>query len=102
MDKQPKFLFGINPILEKLKASPHDISEILIAKGSSGSALRGIDTQAKRLGIRVKYVPPDLLDRLVGWATASRGSRQGGGLFLLRLSLICFRRLQRTPDWFGF
>lgn len=64
MDEQPKFLFGINPILEKLKASPHDVSEILIAKGSSGSALRGIHTQAKRLGIRVKYVIPDLLDRL--------------------------------------
>ena len=64
MDKEPEFLFGINPVLEKLKASPHDISEILIAKGSSAPALRGVDTQARRLGIRVKYLPPDLLDRL--------------------------------------
>jgi 23S rRNA (guanosine2251-2'-O)-methyltransferase len=64
MDEEPKFLFGINPVLEKLKASPRDISEILIAKGSSAPALRGVDTQARSLGIRVKYLPPDLLDRL--------------------------------------
>jgi 23S rRNA (guanosine2251-2'-O)-methyltransferase len=64
MDEEPKFLFGINPVLEKLKASPHDISEILIAQGSSAPALRGVDTQARSLGIRVKYLPPDLLDRL--------------------------------------
>jgi 23S rRNA (guanosine2251-2'-O)-methyltransferase len=64
LDKEPTFLFGINPVLEKLKASPHDVSEIFIAKGSSASALRGVDAQAKRLGIRVKYVIPDLLDRL--------------------------------------
>jgi 23S rRNA (guanosine2251-2'-O)-methyltransferase len=72
MDKEPKFLFGINPVLEKLKASPHEVSEILIAKGSSASALRGLDAQAKRLGIRVKYVIPDLLDRL------SEGQRHQG------------------------
>ena len=35
MDKDSDFLFGINPVLEKLKASPQEISEILIAKGSS-------------------------------------------------------------------
>jgi len=72
MDNEPKFLFGINPVLEKLKASPHDVSEILIAKGSSGSALRGLNAEAKRLGIRVKYVVPDLLNRL------SEGQRHQG------------------------
>src|SRR5262245_54717473 len=64
MDKEPKFLFGINAVLEKLKASPHEVSEILIAKGSSAAVLRGLEAQAKRLGIGVKYVIPDLLDRL--------------------------------------
>jgi 23S rRNA (guanosine2251-2'-O)-methyltransferase len=65
VDKEPtRFLFGINPVLEKLKASPHDISEILIARGSSAPVLRGVDAQARGLGIRVRFVPPDLLDRL--------------------------------------
>ena len=72
MDKEPKFLFGINPVTEKLKASPHEVSEILLAKGSSASALRGLEAHAKRLGIRVKYVIPDLLDRL------SEGQRHQG------------------------
>jgi 23S rRNA (guanosine2251-2'-O)-methyltransferase len=72
MDKEPRFLFGINPVAEKLKASPHEVLEILIAKGSSASALRGLDAQARRLGIRVKYVIADLLDRL------SEGQRHQG------------------------
>src|SRR5262249_14645829 len=72
MDKEPRFLFGINPVAEKLKASPHEVSEILIAKGSSASALHGLDAQARRLGIRVKYVIADLLDRL------SEGQRHQG------------------------
>jgi 23S rRNA (guanosine2251-2'-O)-methyltransferase len=64
MDKEPIFLFGINPVLEKLKASHQDIFEVLIAKGASAPALRGVDTQARRLAKPVKYVPADLLDRL--------------------------------------
>ncbi|HEY7318990.1 MAG TPA: 23S rRNA (guanosine(2251)-2'-O)-methyltransferase RlmB [Candidatus Binatia bacterium] len=64
MDKTSYFLFGINPVLEKLRASPHEIFEILIAQGSSGSAFRGIDTQARHLGIPVQYLPVDSLYRL--------------------------------------
>ena len=72
MDKAPNFLFGINPVLEKLKASPHEISEVLIAKGSSAPALRGVDTQARHLGIPVRYLTPDLLARL------AKGQRHQG------------------------
>jgi 23S rRNA (guanosine2251-2'-O)-methyltransferase len=61
MHKAPNIIFGINPVLEKLKASPHEISEILIAKGTSAPVLRGVDTQARHLGIPVKYLSPELL-----------------------------------------
>ncbi|HXV79508.1 MAG TPA: 23S rRNA (guanosine(2251)-2'-O)-methyltransferase RlmB [Candidatus Binatia bacterium] len=64
MNKEREFLFGINPVLEKLRASPHDIAEILLARGSSGPALRGVDAQARRLGIRVKYLSPYVLNQL--------------------------------------
>jgi 23S rRNA (guanosine2251-2'-O)-methyltransferase len=74
MDEERNFFFGINPVLEKLRASPREISEVLIAKGSSAPALRGVDVQARRLGLRVKYVPPQTLDRL------SRGERHQGVL----------------------
>jgi 23S rRNA (guanosine2251-2'-O)-methyltransferase len=67
MDAEPNFFFGINAVLEKLKASPKDVAEILIAKGSSAPALRDVDVQARRLGLRVNYVLPELLDRLSGW-----------------------------------
>jgi 23S rRNA (guanosine2251-2'-O)-methyltransferase len=66
MNEQHNVFFGINPVLEKLRASPTDIEEILIAEGSSAPAVRGIDLQAKRLSVRVNYVPAKLLDRLAG------------------------------------
>jgi 23S rRNA (guanosine2251-2'-O)-methyltransferase len=72
MDEERNFFFGINPVLEKLRASPHEISEVLIAQGSSAPALRGVDVHARRLGVRVNYVPAQTLDRL------SRGERHQG------------------------
>ena len=83
----PRFLFGINPVLEKLKASPHDISKILLARGSSAAVLRGVEAQARGLGIPVSFVPPDLLDRL------SDGQRhQGVVAEVVDLFLLIFRR----------
>jgi len=66
MDKGLNFLFGINPVLEKLRASPHELHEVFIDKTSSVPALRSVETQVRRLGIPLKYVLPDLLDRLSG------------------------------------
>jgi 23S rRNA (guanosine2251-2'-O)-methyltransferase len=72
MDEELNVLFGINPVLEKLKATPNDISEILIAKGSSTSALQAIEGRARRIKLPVKYVVPELLDQL------SNGQRHQG------------------------
>lgn len=64
MSEEQNVFFGINPVLEKLRASPKDIEEILIVEGSSRRAVRAVELQARRLGVRVKYVPAKLLDRL--------------------------------------
>jgi 23S rRNA (guanosine2251-2'-O)-methyltransferase len=64
MDEGLNFLFGINPVLEKLQATPNDISEILIAKGFSALALQAIEAQARHIKLPVKYVAPELLDQL--------------------------------------
>jgi 23S rRNA (guanosine2251-2'-O)-methyltransferase len=72
MDEELNFLFGINPVLEKLKATPHDISEILMAKGASALALQAIEIRARRIKLPVKYVVPELLDQL------SKGQRHQG------------------------
>lgn len=65
MERDRIFLFGINPILEKLKASPDQVSEVIIAKGRQRSVVRSIDAEARRLGLPVTYLPSHDLDRLV-------------------------------------
>ncbi len=59
-------IFGINPVLEKLKASADDILEILIAESPGRAQLREISQQAMRLGLALVRVHPKTLDRLVG------------------------------------
>ena len=91
MNEERDFFFGINAVLEKLKASPHEVSEILIAKGSSAPGLRGVDMQARRLGLSVKYVSPDILDRL------SDGQRhQGVGAKVAAYSYLSFSDLLKA------
>jgi 23S rRNA (guanosine2251-2'-O)-methyltransferase len=72
MNEEFNFLFGINPVLEKLKARPNDIAEILIAKGFSALTLQAIEVRAQRIKLPVKYVAPELLDQL------SEGQRHQG------------------------
>lgn|SRR5262245_2632415 len=65
MPNPPNIVFGINPVLEKLKASATDILEILITDGGERAALRQITWEAKRLGLRLVPVNVRTLDRLV-------------------------------------
>jgi len=64
MENDPYLVFGLNPVLEKLKASPTDVQEILIGKGSERPTLRSIEAIARQLGLRVTYVESGVLDRL--------------------------------------
>jgi 23S rRNA (guanosine2251-2'-O)-methyltransferase len=66
MGNEQTFIFGVNAVLEKLKASASDVSEILIANRSDRRALRSLIAEARRHGLRVTYVHPDLLSRLTG------------------------------------
>ncbi|MBI2229626.1 MAG: 23S rRNA (guanosine(2251)-2'-O)-methyltransferase RlmB [Deltaproteobacteria bacterium] len=72
MEDDPYIVFGLNPVLEKLKASPTDVREILIGKGSERPNLRSVEAIARQLGLRVTYVESGLLDRL-----ANRQRHQG-------------------------
>jgi len=72
MENDPYIVFGLNPVLEKLKASPTDVREILIGKGSERPNLRSVEAIARQLGLRVTYVESGLLDRL-----ANRQRHQG-------------------------
>jgi 23S rRNA (guanosine2251-2'-O)-methyltransferase len=66
MANNDNIIFGVNPILEKLRASTSDILEILIADGAGRAPLREISQEAMRLGLPLVRVHPKTLDRLVG------------------------------------
>lgn len=59
-------IFGVNPVLEKIKASPRDIDQIFIAGGSERSAARRIVRAAQDSGVRVQALDGKSLDRLTG------------------------------------
>lgn len=83
MSSRSEILFGINPVQEKLRASPKDVFEILIAEAADGVALRSIEREAGRHRVRVSRVPVDLLDRLAS------GQRHQGVI----AKIECFRYL---------
>ena len=66
MSNNENIVFGINPILEKLKASAADVLEILIAENAEGAAVRQIAHEAKQQGLRMVSVQAKVLDRLAG------------------------------------
>ena len=65
-------LIGINPIIEKLKTSPEEISLILLARGNLRPILKLIQSDAQRLKITINYLEAKELDHL-----AQGGSHQG-------------------------
>lgn len=65
-------LIGINPIIEKLKTSPEEISLILLARGNLRPILKLIQSDAQRLKITINYLDAKELDHL-----AQGGSHQG-------------------------
>jgi 23S rRNA (guanosine2251-2'-O)-methyltransferase len=66
MRNREQSVFGINPVLEKLRASPGDVVEIIMAAPAGYSGLTAVEAEAKRLGLSVTYSGRALLDRLAG------------------------------------
>lgn len=64
--KNKNIVFGVNPVLERFRASTDDIQEVLISDAVDRQPLRIIKSEALRLGLRVVSVAPKFLDRLVG------------------------------------
>ncbi|MGE5816525.1 MAG: 23S rRNA (guanosine(2251)-2'-O)-methyltransferase RlmB [Deltaproteobacteria bacterium] len=64
MKTKTDVIFGVNPVMEKLRASPDEVVEILLADGHLRSSLRAIEVEARRLGVRLTYAHHKALDRL--------------------------------------
>jgi 23S rRNA (guanosine2251-2'-O)-methyltransferase len=58
------FVFGVNPVVEILRASPDKVAEIVLADGPLRSILQSIDAEARRLGVKVTYANHKILNRL--------------------------------------
>jgi len=69
---KPLVIFGVNPVLEKLKSSPQQVSEILIVKGGASARLNAVIEEARRLGLPVHHVDMRRLNLL-----AEGGTHQG-------------------------
>jgi 23S rRNA (guanosine2251-2'-O)-methyltransferase len=66
------FIFGVNPVVEKLRHAPTQVYEVLVAAGTSHNALRAIAREAERVGLPVRFVDNALLSRL-----SASGKHQG-------------------------
>lgn len=60
MKDEQSIVFGVNAIVEKLRSSPDEIVEILLA----GEAARRIEAEAERASVRVTHVSRELLNQL--------------------------------------
>src|SRR5207237_5550386 len=62
-----RFVYGVNPVLEALKAHPRDVVRVLLERGKEGRRSQGagrVAQAAAQAGIRVEDVPQgDLAQR---------------------------------------
>ncbi len=65
-------VYGIHPVLEKLRAAPGDVIEVLMLPGSRGAALRRVEQAARQERCRVSDIDARALDAL------TRGARHQG------------------------
>lgn len=63
-EKEPLVIFGINSVQEKLKSAPQEVFELMIVKSHGHLTLSSIDEEARRMGLRVRYVDSKVLNLL--------------------------------------
>ena len=91
MSDNKDLLCGVNPILEKLKTTPSEIAEIIIAEGSQRPALRGIESEARRQRVRLTYRSSRILDQM------AQGLRHQGVLARVKaFSYFPFSELEQS------
>jgi 23S rRNA (guanosine2251-2'-O)-methyltransferase len=86
-------IFGVNPILEKLRAAPEEISKILLARGPLRPILKSLETDARKLQIEIQFVDAKELDYL------AHGQNHQGALARVRAySYAPFSELESTTS----
>jgi 23S rRNA (guanosine2251-2'-O)-methyltransferase len=70
-------IFGVNPVLEALRAKRRAIREITIANGTKDARLAQLLELARADHVPVHYAPRQQLDRATGNAIHQPGARPG-------------------------
>jgi len=81
-----RFLYGINPVLEALKARPEDVLRVLVERGARGKLTQGGDrvvALATERRVRVDEVPAQEISR-----RAAHGVHQGVGAELREFAFV--------------
>jgi 23S rRNA (guanosine2251-2'-O)-methyltransferase len=68
----PLVIFGLNPVLEKLRSAPDQVYELMVVRGHESPRLNAVVEAARRLGLPVHYVDTGRLNFL-----AEGGTHQG-------------------------
>lgn len=69
---KPLVIFGLNPVLEKLKSAPDQVYELMVVGGHQSARLNAVIEAARELGLPVRYVDGRSLNFL-----AEGGAHQG-------------------------
>ncbi|MEX0801915.1 MAG: 23S rRNA (guanosine(2251)-2'-O)-methyltransferase RlmB [Candidatus Binatia bacterium] len=89
MNTRYNLIIGVNPVLEKLKTLPTEISEIFFGRGKLRPILRAIESEAQRLRIKISYLAANDLDSL------ALGERHQGVIAQVQAySLLSFSELE--------
>lgn len=62
-----RLVYGVNPVLESLRAHPDEVERLYLSQaGSGGSSISEIQSQARQAGIPIEQVPRERLAAMVG------------------------------------
>ena len=84
MNQDKDIIFGIHPVLEKLRASPDDVTEVVISNGPARAATHSVNAAARNAGVRVNYASAAVLDRLAPGVRHQGVVAKNRALFLFR------------------
>jgi 23S rRNA (guanosine2251-2'-O)-methyltransferase len=65
-ETKTQIIFGINAVLEKLRAAPHDVLEVIVAAGAQRTAVSRVEAEARSRAVRIRVAPVAVLDRFSG------------------------------------
>ena len=81
-----RFIYGINPVLEALRAHPRDVLRVIVERGRDGKASTGaarVSEAAEQAGVRVEQAPFGEIQR-----RATGGVHQGVGAELAEFGYV--------------